>query len=97
MNVAVNEFTRSLLKKDDLSSSTVAELEQLVSRYPYFIPGRLLYLRKLQETGEGSLAEEMRKAEIWLPNTAWLDHLLFETGSVEVVNDAVLPNETGAG
>src|SRR4051812_30268214 len=92
MNVAVAEFTRSLLNRDDLSSSSVAELRQLVDRYPYFLPARLLYLKKLQAGNEDGLEEEMRNAEIWMPNTAWLDQLMFDTGLVTVIPEAINDN-----
>ena len=96
MNVAVHEFTRLLMNKEDLPASSVDELEQLANRYPYFIAGRLLYLRKLQETNEANLQDELRKAEIWVPNTAWLDQLIFDTGSVNGSGSGVLASANTA-
>ncbi len=83
MHVVVSDLTRSVLQKPSLNECSVEELDALVNRYPYFIPARLMYLRKLQLEDSTLLPEALKQAELWVPETLWLDHLLFGTGSLE--------------
>ena len=93
MNVAISDLSPSILQKPSLTESTPVELELLIKRFPFFVPGRLLYLKKLQEDQSPAFQQELMNAELWMPNTPWLDHLFFGTGEAEnpVVNTLTTP------
>ncbi|MET0635144.1 MAG: hypothetical protein ABWZ25_03885 [Chitinophagaceae bacterium] len=97
MRVAVTDFTRSILQKDNLQETSVPELQQLVERYPFFVAGRLLYLKKLQSEQSPLLDQELQKAEIWMPDTSWLAHLIFDTGDVVISEHSTITEEDLSG
>ena len=59
-----------------LNRETLSSLREMVARYPYFQPVRLLYLKNLYLLHDDAFSEELRKAIIYITNGAFLYHFI---------------------
>lgn len=75
MNPAVNDLVRSVVNKNSLSECSVAELQQLVSQYPYFGPAQFLLARKLKEENSPLYTQQSQRAILYFQDHLWFDYL----------------------
>lgn len=85
MNASINKLVQSLLQKDSLEQCSVAELQQLAERYPYFSAAHLLLAKKLQGGDPILYKKQLEKTSLYVQNPLWLEHLLNDTGNAEIV------------
>ena len=62
-----------------LDSTTLRELEELVSKYPFFQTARLLYICNLYKMCAPNFKEELKKASIFVPDRTALFYLTENT------------------
>lgn len=53
---------------DKLNRDSLGVLHQMIEKYPYFQPARLLYLRNLYQLHDASFDKELRRAALFLPD-----------------------------
>jgi len=84
MNVSINQLVKSLLQKDSLEHCSLPELTAYAERNPYFGAAQLLLAKKLQTESPEKFEEQYQKTLLYFHNPLWVEHLLNETGGVEV-------------
>ena len=84
MNVSINQLVKSLLHKDSLEHCSLPELTAYAERNPYFGAAQLLLAKKLQTESPEKFEEQYQKTLLYFHNPLWVEHLLNETGGVEV-------------
>jgi len=84
MNVSINQLVKSLLQKDSLEHCSLPELTAYAERNPYFGAAQLLLAKKLQSESPEKYAEQYQKTLLYFHNPLWVEHLLNDTGQVEV-------------
>ena len=62
------DLSELISDKSKLNHSTLAELSQLVEKYPYHQTARLLYVANLFAVRDKSFGEELRKASVLVPD-----------------------------
>jgi len=85
MNAQINQLVKSLLRKDTLEQCSLQELEQFADRHPYFGAAQLLLTKKLQLENPARYDEQLQKTFLFFHNPMWVEHLLNETGSAEII------------
>ncbi|MGZ8525360.1 MAG: hypothetical protein ACXWV1_13090 [Chitinophagaceae bacterium] len=85
MNPQINRLVKSLLKKESLEQCSLQELEQFAERHPYFGAAQLLLTKKLQAEKSERYDEQLQKTFLFFNNPLWVQHLLNETGSGEII------------
>lgn len=84
MEIHLAEYIKA---PEKLGRDSLDELRQLVEKYPYFQPARLLYLRNLYQLHDASFDKELRRASLFLPDRTALflfiegHNYCFELGS----------------
>jgi hypothetical protein len=86
MKVQINQLVQSLLQKDTLEQCSVEELKQFADRHPYFGAAQLLLTKKLQTENSDRYNVELQKTFLFFHNPLWVEHLLNETGSAEIIS-----------
>lgn len=85
MNVRINQLVKSLLQKDSLDQCTLPELAEFAEKNPYFGAAQLLLTKKLQTEQPERYDEQLQKTLLYFHNPLWVEHLLNETGTAEVI------------
>lgn len=85
MNLQINQLVKSLLQKENLEQCSLQELEQFADRHPYFGAAQLLLTKKLQTENSERYDEQLQKTFLFFHNPLWVQHLLNETGSAEII------------
>ena len=85
MNVRINQLVKSLLQKDSLDQCTLPELTEFAEKNPYFGAAQLLLTKKLQTEQPERYDEQLQKTLLYFHNPLWVEHLLNETGTAEVI------------
>ena len=86
MSNAIDQIVHSVLQKENLDQCSVHELEQLTKQYPYFGTAHLLLAAKLKAKDKNAFDEYLQKTQIYFNNTFWLDQLVNNTGSAEILS-----------
>ena len=96
MEIHLAEYIKA---PEKLGRDSLDELRQLVEKYPYFQPARLLYLRNLYQLHDASFDKELRRASLFLPDRAALFLFIeghnyrfelgsrYETASIETADE----------
>ena len=63
MEIHLAEYIKA---PEKLGRDSLDELRQLVEKYPYFQPARLLYLRNLYQLHDRTFGEELKKAALYV-------------------------------
>jgi len=85
MNVRINQLVKSLLQKDSLDQCTLPELTEFAEKNPYFGAAQLLLTKKLQTEQPERYDEQLQKTLLYFHNPLWVEHLLNETGTADVI------------
>lgn len=85
MNVSINQLVKSLLQKESLEHCSLPELTAYAERNPYFGAAQLLLAKKFQTELPEKFEEQYQKTLLYFHNPLWVEHLLNETGSAEIV------------
>lgn len=85
MNVRINQLVKSLLQKDSLDQCSLPELTEFAEKNPYFGAAQLLLTKKLQTEQPERYDEQLQKTLLYFHNPLWVEHLLNETGTAEVI------------
>lgn len=97
MNVQINQLVKSLLKKDSIEQCSLQELEQFAERHPYFGAAQLLLTKKLKEENSERYDEQLQKTFLFFNNPLWVQHLLNENGTAEIIEAKKNEDETFTG
>ena len=84
MNVSINQLVKSLLQKESLEHCSLPELTAYAERNPYFGAAQLLLAKKLQTDSPDKFEEQYQKTLLYFHNPLWVEHLLNDTGGVDV-------------
>jgi hypothetical protein len=84
MNSRIDQLVRTLLQKDNLEQCSIGELREFADRNPYFGAAQLLLTKKMQVENREDFTEQLQKTLLFFHNPVWVDHLLNETGGVQV-------------
>ncbi len=72
----ITNILQHLFKKPALEEVSLASLQEMVEKYPYFAPGHFLLAKKLKLEKESASEEQVQKTNLYFPNTLWLHHNL---------------------
>lgn len=84
MNVSINQLVKTLLQKESLEQCSLSELTSYAERNPYFGAAQLLLAKKLQVEASDKYEEQYQKTLLYFHNPLWVEHLLNDTGKLEV-------------
>lgn len=85
MNIRINQLVKSLLQKDSLDQCSLPELTEFAEKNPYFGAAQLLLTKKLQTEQPERYDEQLQKTLLYFHNPLWVEHLLNETGTADVI------------
>lgn len=85
MNPRIDQLVKSLLQKDTLEQCSLPELQQFAERHPYFGAAQLLLTKKMQTESPDGYDQQLQKTLLFFHNPMWVEHLLNDTGSAEVL------------
>lgn len=85
MNPRINQLVKSLLQKDTLEECSLPELQQFAERHPYFGAAQLLLTKKMQTDSPSAYGQQLQKTLLFFHNPMWVEHMLNDTGSAEVI------------
>jgi len=87
MKTAVQFFTRQLFDRNSIEDIELHEVHEIVRKYPYFIPARLLLDRvELREN-----SEEHNNNALYFNNHLWYDYLLSAREVSDESEESLLP------
>jgi hypothetical protein len=71
-----HDFIAVLRQKETLNTEYTADLKEMVECYPYFVPARLLFVKKLQESYSIHYGASLKKASVYCSNRRWFYYYL---------------------
>ncbi len=86
MNARINQLVKSLLQKESLDDCSLPELTEFAEKNPYFGAAQLLLTKKIQTEQPDRYNEQLQKTLLFFHNPLWVEHLLNETGSAEIIS-----------
>ena len=93
MKTSVQYFTRQLFDRNSTEDIELHEVEELIRKYPYFIPSRLI--RDRVELRENNLEEENNA--LYFNNHLWYQYLLTAKEFSDESENSLLPEHSGFG
>ena len=88
-----DDFILILRRPDSVKAEYDLDLKELVERYPYFVPARLLLLNALQKSRSIHYAANLKIASIYCSNRRWLYYYLHPEKLLST--EPYLRNKTG--
>ena len=87
MNSVINELVKLVVDKNSINECSVAELQQMVSRSPYFGPAQFLLAQKLKQENSPLFDQQSQKSILYFRDHLWFDYLSADenTGTMSVV------------
>src|SRR5687768_8371879 len=76
MSERVHVLAQSILGKSTLEECNLAEIRELVQRYPYFAPAQFLYLQKLKSENAEEYAQQSQKAVLYYHNPLAFEYFI---------------------
>ncbi len=86
------EFIGFVNHPDTLTVEQLVVLKEMVERYPYFVPARLLLLKLYQSQQEIHFESEARKASMYVHDRRWLYYFLYPEYKL---SQTPIPREVG--
>ena len=80
-----DQLARSVLQKNSLADCSIDELQQLVSKYPYFAPAQLLLSEKMRSQSDPGYEDQLQKTVLFFSDPLWLDQLINQRGNVTIM------------
>ena len=88
-----DDFILILRRPESVNAENDLDLKELVERYPYFVPARLLLLNALQKSHSIHYAANLKIASIYCSNRRWLYYYLHPEKLLST--EPYLRNKTG--
>lgn len=76
MHEMIDKLASAIFKKNNIDECSVEELNDLVSRYPFFSSAHVLLSAKLAQTDSSKSAIQIKTTSLYVNNPLWLNHLL---------------------
>jgi len=73
------EFIEFIKFPDHLMVENIFDLKELVNRYPFFVPARMLYVKALQLSNSIHLEQNIKNAVVYCSDRKWLYDFLFSS------------------
>jgi hypothetical protein len=73
------EFIEFIKFPDHLTVENIFDLKELVNRYPFFVPARMLYVKALQLSNSIHLEQNIKNAVVYCSDRKWLYDFLFSS------------------
>lgn len=86
MKVRINQLVKSLLRKESIDECSLQEVQQFADTHPYFGAAQLLLAKKLQKEDPALYSSQLQKTSLFFHNPLWLERLLNETGTAEIIS-----------
>jgi hypothetical protein len=77
-----NDLVRSVLQKNSLQDCSVADLQEIADKYPYFNIGHLLLSLKLNDLGATGNSNQLQKLSLYIQDPVWMEQLLSQQGDL---------------
>jgi hypothetical protein len=87
-----DEFVSFVNRPDTLTVEQMVDLKQMVDRYPYFTPARLLLLKVSQLLQDVHVDSDARNASMYVADRRWLYYYLYPE---QKLSQAPIPREAG--
>jgi hypothetical protein len=87
-----DEFVSFVNQPDTLTVGQMVDLKDMVERYPYFTPARLLLLKVSQTLQDVHFESDARKASMYVADRRWLYYYLYPE---QKLSQAPIPREAG--
>jgi hypothetical protein len=88
MSKTADQLAKILFQKKTVEECTTEEIQQLMDKYPYFGPVRLLLAEKLKKETREVRNDQLQKTLLYFGDPLFLQTHLYENGNAEIISPA---------